>query len=379
MKVMYVDNSQWWGGAEACLNSYLLHQAAHGISQRICVRYPLPHFDNYDKTIPGCVVHRFPKPKWWMPESAKTSIRGHDRIAQHLRAAALSKQIEQFKPDIAYFNLYRRRDCWDIAAAKKQGCKVVAHIRSLFHQAPFSKADLDKCDLIIAMSDIVATQARSSGTKTPIHRIYDGVDTSEVRSSDRDATRLKLGIKQSQVAFVFPAVLESRKGQDIAIEAWQQIARRQPNAVLVIVGGACPTEAPDYVQHCQNMASKLGDAVIFVGHQNSMPSVYAAADAVLALSRDGEAYGRIPVEAGISGKPVIATRAGATPELIVNGETGFLVEPQSADDVAARVLELMSKQERTRLGGNARKHVAENFDKTSGIKQLCHLLEGLTH
>ena len=118
--------------------------------------------------------------------------------------------------------------------------------------------------------------------------------------------------------------------------------------------------------------------VEFLGRRKDISRVYAAADIVLALSSDGEAFGRVPQEAAIVGRPVIATAVGATPELVIDKQSGLLVSAYDADGVAGAVLRLANdRQFRSGIVKMARERAVREFSVEKHVRQIEELYREL--
>jgi glycosyltransferase involved in cell wall biosynthesis len=102
-----------------------------------------------------------------------------------------------------------------------------------------------------------------------------------------------------------------------------------------------------------------------VGDCNDMPAAMMLADVVVSASTDPEAFGRVMVEAQAVGKPVVAANHGASAELFLEGETGWLFEPGDPDSLA-RTLDVVLRLEtgeRENLAERAISNVRANFTK----------------
>jgi glycosyltransferase involved in cell wall biosynthesis len=99
--------------------------------------------------------------------------------------------------------------------------------------------------------------------------------------------------------------------------------------------------------------------------------VFAAADVVCQFSRWEEVFGWMIAEAMAHGKPVVATRVGGIPELITNGESGFLVERGDTSEMSKHILTLLADPElRVRMGQAGLETVSEKFDLRKNVAQL---------
>ena len=107
----------------------------------------------------------------------------------------------------------------------------------------------------------------------------------------------------------------------------------------------------------------------FVGHCNDMAAAYMLADVVVSASTDPEGFGRVMAEAQALGKPVIASNHGASGELIVPNETGWLVppaDPEALGEMLKQVLQLDTAA-RENLAEKAIANVRTNFSRV----QMC--------
>jgi glycosyltransferase involved in cell wall biosynthesis len=99
--------------------------------------------------------------------------------------------------------------------------------------------------------------------------------------------------------------------------------------------------------------------------------VFHAFDVVCQFSRWEEVFGWMIAEAMAHGKPVVATRVGGIPELIVEGESGYLVDRRDTEAMSERVLQLLNDDDaRARMGSLGREIVQTKFDLSKNVTQL---------
>jgi sugar transferase (PEP-CTERM/EpsH1 system associated) len=178
-------------------------------------------------------------------------------------------------------------------------------------------------------------------------RIHNGVDTERYAPGDRDEIRARLGIRSCQTVVGTVGRLDPVKDQATLIQAFARLAAE---AVLVIAGdGPCRNELRD-----QATALGLGDRVRFLGERHDVSQVLRAMD-VFVLPSIAEGISNTILEAMATGLPVVATRVGGNPELVVPGVTGQLVPRQNPDALAESIGEYLSDPvQRSDHGAHAR-------------------------
>jgi glycosyltransferase involved in cell wall biosynthesis len=164
---------------------------------------------------------------------------------------------------------------------------------------------------------------------------------------------------------LFVGRFEHRKGIDVLLAAIPAIAAAHPTVRFTLIGhdpgGRC--EAGWRAQHPQLAAER----VKFLGQVSAarLRLAYRDCDILAAPSRY-ESFGLIYVEAMAWGKPVVACASGGTVEVVADGETGWLVAPGRADELAARLLDLLRDDARRgQFGRNARLRVQRLFSRTA--------------
>jgi glycosyltransferase involved in cell wall biosynthesis len=182
----------------------------------------------------------------------------------------------------------------------------------------------------------------------------------------RQITTIWNGIDVGKFAYVGPtpggpAVMVGRlsleKDVTTLIQAAALIVPKEPRFQLVIAGaGEC---LPELTQQAAELG--VGAHVQFLGEVRDIPTLLAGAS-LLALPSLTEGISLTLLEAMACGLPVVATRVGGNPEVVVDGATGYLVPPQQPASLAERVLELFQKPELGRtMGRHGRGRVEAHF------------------
>jgi glycosyltransferase involved in cell wall biosynthesis len=149
------------------------------------------------------------------------------------------------------------------------------------------------------------------------------------------------------------AVIEPRKAQHVLLEAAAMLAGRFPSARFWIVGAAALQDKRDYAERLCRMAEapSLRDRVIITGFRTDMPAWLAAMDVVVQTSVTLESFGMALAEAQALGRPVVASRVGGMPEVVIEEKTGLIVPPADASALAAALGRLLGDHElREKLG-----------------------------
>ena len=216
--------------------------------------------------------------------------------------------------------------------------------------------NLRRADAITATSHAMADAARSALRQpVPTAVVPFGVDLA----------RFDLGLRQQRRAaegFVVGVVksLEPVYGLDDLLRAVALARRQQPKLRALIVGQGSQRE------RLERLARELGiaGAVEFTGPVPSeeIARLLARMD-LFVLPSHTEGFGVSAVEAAAMGLPVVASDVGGLPEVVIDGETGFLTPPRSPEALAERIVQLAGDAElRARLGRAGRARVAECFD-----------------
>lgn len=149
------------------------------------------------------------------------------------------------------------------------------------------------------------------------------------------------------------------KGVQYLIDALARLANSR-RVMLLIAGEG------EYRPVLEQRARELGvaDRVRFLGYiaGDALPRYYAASDVVALASYANETFSIMSCEAMACARPVVATRFGGIPEVVVDGETGLLAEPEHADDLAEKLARLLDDPERRdRMGQCGRQRALQLF------------------
>ncbi|MHB8787520.1 MAG: glycosyltransferase family 4 protein [Thauera sp.] len=190
------------------------------------------------------------------------------------------------------------------------------------------------------------------------------------RFAEERALRTELGIDPGKVVVSFVGQIRDIKGVQDFIAMARLIDA--PNLIFLIAGECRDPKVYSGAYNEDDLQKMIdGDARIrYIGYVDRVENVYASSDIVVVPSRWQEPLGLIAIEAAACGKPVVATRVGGLPEVIKDGQTGLLVEPQAPEQLAARVMRLANDAAlRYNMGGAGRRH-AESFYSKQPVRDF---------
>ena len=223
----------------------------------------------------------------------------------------------------------------------------------------------DDVDVLTYVSQWCGTniaRGLSPAARARMRRLAPGVNSAEFRPGcGGDEVRRELGIAPGTPVVVCGGRLVRRKGQDRLIDAWPAVLAAVPDARLLLVGSG------PYGRSLRRRAARLGlaDAVTFTGTVPRIAPYFDAADVFAMPSRsrlgglEVEGLGIVFLEAASCGKPVVAGHSGGIPDAVVDGVTGYLVDPNSPGDIAARLVELLTDREKALAMGRAGRERAD--------------------
>src|ERR1700687_30739 len=238
-----------------------------------------------------------------------------------------------------------------------------------------------RVDVLVCMTKAVEDHCASQGVYgRSTHVVYDAVDESAVVPQRAPAAvRAELGIANGAPCIGVVGNIQEWKGQGVLVEAMEHVVRAVPNARALIVGGVHRAGAAYHEQLQQRIRElHLAETMSITGFRGDIADVMNALDVIVHTSVRAEPFGRVILEGMLLGKPVVATAAGGVPELIRDGETGFLTPPGSPHDLAERLIPLLQDAGvRRRVGGQARAWAQQRFSLTAHVSAMSAIYQNL--
>lgn len=290
------------------------------------------------------------------------ALRHARRVAARLRALHVDLvHTNSLKADIIggiAGRLARRPVIWhvrDRIAEDYLPRSVVAIFRRLAALIPHfiianSRATLDT----LALAGTRHAAVVPSGVRPFAQIVHDGTPPGEEDTAGRSAGPPVVGI----VGRISPW-----KGQHIFLQAAAVVHGKHPEVRFKIVGTPLFGEEA-YEQELRTLSQSLGldEVVEFAGFTHDVPGAMRSFTIMVHASTSGEPFGQVVIEAMAAGKPVVATNGGGIPEIVQEGQTGYLVPMSDAPAMAAAIDRLLADPAPAQaMGHRGRLRVLDHF------------------
>ncbi len=315
-----------------------------------------------------CCITRLGEIASCLPEWVKCYDMGKGARRDLLMPVKMAQLVRRLRPDIVHTRNWAGID-GALACLLERGPRLVhsEHGRNLpyIHFEPARRKVIRRfvyhlADAVFSVSgELRDYYCRETGfAPERMQVIQNGVDVARFDAADGNGARRELGIEADDFVVGVVARLSATKDLLTLARAFARLyrAQREPHLKLLIVGdGEARAELEDFA-----IEQGLTCAIILVGVREDVPRLLRAMD-VFALSSLSEGMPGAILEAMAASLPVVATKVGATPELVIEGKTGFLVAPRADEEMAKRLSLLLANRELAReLGAAGRQLVQRN-------------------
>lgn len=201
-----------------------------------------------------------------------------------------------------------------------------------------------------------------------LRTVYSGVDLARYRTGSssrqiREQLRREHGLTGKKV-ILFVGRLSPKKGADMLVRAMYPLAKKHPDAALVIVGGRwfSDNSISDYVAYIRALAARAPLPVISTGYIDAaeIHHWFWAGDLFVCPSLWMEPLARVHYEAMAAELPILTTSRGGNPEVIEPGRNGLIIEtPEQPDEIAHKISELLSNPAKMKAMGQYGRRLAE--------------------
>ncbi len=286
---------------------------------------------------------------------------------------------------------------YDLVYANTLKAIVVASIASLFSRKPlvihlhdilseqhFSSANRKLvvrlanrfASRVIAVSEATSKAfIEAGGNPSLVQVVYNGFDPAVYQAEDADRARLRqtLALDDCFVVGHFSR-LSPWKGQHVLIDA---LTKCPEHVVALLVGDALFGEQDYLVQlRWQVMEHGLQDRVLFLGFRDDIPQLMAACDLVTHTSTLPEPASRVLVESLLLGKPLVSVQGGGTDELVLHGQTGWLIPPSDPQRLAEMIQHCVAAPEQMQsVADQGKRDATDRFDLSKFQQNIHQILQ----
>lgn len=281
----------------------------------------------------------------------------------------LAKLLKQLKTDVVHTRNWGGTD--GIIAARLAGIRSVVHSehgfgpdnpygsipRRIWIHRLLSPWVKEYIVLSASLKDWFTEQVK---VKKNITQIINAVDTAQYAPGDGFMMRKALGISQDAFVVGIVASLNTIKDHPTLIQAFKIVQAQINNSILLIAG-----DGPERMK----LEKMGGQGIRFLGNRDDIPELMKVFD-VFALTSVNEGISNTILEAMATGLPVVASRVGGNPELVVDGSTGILFTPKDSEQLASDLL-TYAKSDHLRMthGFKGRQRVEEKFSIQAMVVQ----------
>lgn len=386
-KILLLSHSAAVAGAEMCLLNNLRYLRRERWEPIVV----LPNDGLLRQRIDALAVRTLVVPmEWWVPGETWQGDNHLLAVLSRLQDSVdrLSRVIEEEDVAIVQTNSVVTID--GALAAAVTGRPHIWHLHEnllesealrpyLSVEAVFRVVEL-LSDVVVAVSAYHGERLRSFIAGDKLQVIVSGIPVEDFASLGRrdrpGPLRQALGCNDAELLVGVLASITRRKNPDTFVDVAARVLASRTGVTFVWVGNLTDREVAE-AAIAKAARLGLGERVRFVGYQESVAESLRDLDVVTLLSSN-ENLSLACIEAMAAGRPVVSTRSGGPAEVIVHGETGFLVPVGEVGEMAARVEELLGDQcLRAEMGARGRQRALEHFDATATARRFEALYERL--
>ena len=240
----------------------------------------------------------------------------------------------------------------------------------------------DQMDAVLAMCKASASYLH----RKPDAIIYHGVKADVYLPPENKAQAwqslnlLPESLPKGKLGIAILGRVRAQKGVHLFVKGCIEVLDKYPDYTAVVVGSISSSNQ-EFVKELQAEIEQAGlsDRIVFAGEQkfSDIPTIFSALSLVVALS-DNEGFGLTILEAMSSGAAVLASEAGAWPEVVRAGKDGYVVPVKDLPAVVEKLDLLLSDQDKlTEMGINGRQRVLEHYSVQREAKQLVEFYRSL--
>lgn len=226
--------------------------------------------------------------------------------------------------------------------------------------------------VVIANAEAIRQQLIGEGLRPEkVVTIYNGIDVARIAPQPEDRRNELLesfGLPQSRRFVTIVANMRHvMKDQATFLRAAQLTQQAVPKSGFVLAGEG------EQADGLRRLAKELGiaDVTFFIGRCSRVSELLSISDVCVLSSKGVEGFSNSILEYMAAARPVVATDVGGAREAVVEGETGYIVQPEDFETMAQRIISLLQAPERARaMGAEGRKRVQEQFSCETQLRRV---------
>jgi N-acetyl-alpha-D-glucosaminyl L-malate synthase BshA len=347
-------------GKELAERGHTVHFISYALPTRVCelgerlqfhevemFDYPLFEFPPYDLALASKILE--------VAEGARLDVLHMHYAIPHATAAYLAR--EMYKP-VRYLPFVTTLHGTDIT--------LVGSRKSFL---PITRFSIAQSDALTSISQYLADETCRTFGHCAVEVIPNFINAAEYRRRENEALRRELAPRGEKLLMHVSNFRPVKRITD-CIHAFARVKTQLP-ARLVMCGDGPEREGAEALARSYGIAAD----VVFAGQVPNIADYLSVADLLL-LPSETESFGLAALEAMACETPVIATRVGGLPEVVRDGETGFLVALADTQAMAERAMEILSDERKQRaMGARGRAWAIERFNTEIVIPQYETLYE----
>lgn len=382
MNILYIAHESRMGGANLSLLGMIDHFAKeHNIYVVVPIKEGFLVDELHKRGIPVLYQHSF----WWMVAPGANSVATFVKkwiykilvLYNYICAFRLRKVVRQYAIDMIHTNSSVLNTGGILAA--------MMHVPHVWHIREFGKEDFEFTDVwgsgrifrfmqdhseyIIAISEAVQECYKDKLSASRIRVIYNGVGEENLYQKKWEKGQKDI------VQFLISGRISEEKGQEEAIEAVALLVERGFHNLHLSIAG--PGDSEMLCKMTKQM--QIEEYVSFLGYRTDLPSIRRKMDVELVCSRC-EAFGRVTVEAMMCSNPVIGSNSGGTPELIKDGENGYLYCRGNGTDLADKMSRYLNHTGNIQRMGECAYHMTKDrFSSRVNAENIMEIYQELIY
>lgn len=289
--------------------------------------------------------------------------------------------LKEMNPDILHTSLFYANFLGRMAAFSARPKAIITEERSMYTEKRFYHVFIDKIlsrftdKIIVCSNSVLDFTVRQEGiSRDKFYLIYNAIDAQrfDIKES-KEQLRVKYGFSDSDFIVGSVGSVISKKGHIYLIKSAVDLNATIPNLKVVIIGDGADKDGLMRLSG----ALMLKDIIVFLGVRKDIPQLMKIMD-VFVLPSLQEGFPRTLVEAMYTGLPVVASNLSGIPEIVTDGQNGFLAPPRDSIAIRDRISDLYNQPElRSKFKTNARRTVETGFMPDYHINRLEGLYRGL--